>query len=90
MDNSLLLPPCLNNSVSLRRNIRIRSSKLPPDFFNHQALYRYDASPRTPLDPLNRTIRTPSFENGKREAKLRGASEDHRKVETARPSLEKT
>ena len=90
MDNSLLLPQCLNNSVSLRRNIRIRSSKLPPDFFSHQALYRYGASPRTPLDPLNRTIRTPSFENGKGDAALRAASEDHRKVETARPSLEKT
>lgn len=32
-DDQLFLAPSLNNSAVLRRNVRIRSSKLPPDFF---------------------------------------------------------
>ncbi len=51
----------LHQSVVLRRNARIKSSKLPPDFFYHP-------SPSKPIsrqigtDLSNRDIRTPSFQ----------------------------
>lgn len=85
--------PNLNHSFALRRNIRIKSSKLPPDFFNRLPTYRYAPSPLRdrPIaaDISNRTIRTPSFEGRRRSAKGRSGQEQERKVETARPSLEK-
>jgi hypothetical protein len=92
-EDSPLLPPNLNHSFALRRNIRIKSSKLPPDFFNLLSHQRYAPSPLRdrPIaaDISNRNIRTPSFEGKRREVAARNRQEDGRKVETARPSLEK-
>ena len=66
-----MLAPNINHSFALRRNIRIKSSKLPPDFFNHIPVYRYAPSPLKdrPIaaDISNRTIRTPSFQGKRRE-----------------------
>jgi hypothetical protein len=66
-----MLAPNINHSFALRRNIRIKSSKLPPDFFNPIPLYRYAPSPLKdrPIaaDISNRTIRTPSFQGKRRE-----------------------
>jgi hypothetical protein len=91
-DDSLVLTPNVNHSFALRRNIRIKSSKLPPDFFN-LPLHRYAPSPLKdrPIaaDISNRTIRTPSFEGKRRQVAARNRQDEVRKVETARPSLEK-
>lgn len=44
-NNSDILTPHLNCSFALRRNVRIKSSKLPPDFFIMPHTHRYDPSP---------------------------------------------
>ncbi len=93
-DDQLFLAPSLNNSAVLRRNIRIRSSKLPPDFFKHPESKRY--APSSSLqrsqaeETVNRTIRTPSFcpRNHKTPPKFPEGSEN-RKAETARTAPEK-
>jgi len=60
------MTPNLNHSFALRRNVRIKSSKLPPDFFNNLSRQRYGLSPRLDryigTDISNRDIKTPSFE----------------------------
>ena len=85
-----MLVPNVNHSFALRRNIRIKSSKLPPDFFNHIPAQRYAPSPLKdrPIaaDISNRTIRTPSFQGKRREVAARSRLQDSRKVETARVS----
>jgi hypothetical protein len=89
-----LLSPAVSHSFALRRNIRIKTSKLPPDFFLHPHPGRYGLSPLSSrqmgLDLSNREVRTPSFDCRKHESagRVAGAGEE-RKAETARGAVEK-
>ena len=79
----------VHHSFSLKRNARIKSKKLPSDFFN---ALPYTPFPSTPIieDNNSRDIRTPSFRvRGGYSCVLRDEIKQERKVETARPSLEK-
>ena len=69
----------------IRRSIRIKTSKLPNDFFPQPSLA---PSLQAELLEVSRTIATPSFPS--RANPTRPTREQHRKVETARPSLQKT
>lgn len=61
-----ILSPALSHSFALRRNIRIKSSKLPHDFFIQPHNFRYGLSPLAQRDNVtdisNRDIRTPFFD----------------------------
>lgn len=81
-----LLSPAVSHSFALRRNIRIKTSKLPPDFFPHPRPARYGFSPLSSrqmgLDLSNREVRTPSFDCRKHDSAGKAGAE--RKAGTAR------
>ncbi len=64
-----ILSPLTNPTLALRRNIRIRSSKLPPDFFGNLTNQPYNLSPHPrQYNPLeSRDIHTPCFNSRKGE-----------------------
>jgi hypothetical protein len=74
----------LNHSFALRRNIRIKSSKLPPDFFLQNSSSRYTPSPslgrQLGADISNRDVRTPSFECRKLDSSRASRENEERKA----------
>lgn len=40
-NNSLILDQSENRTILMRKNIRVKSSRLPVDFFNNHSLNRY-------------------------------------------------
>ena len=64
--NPEMATPNLNRCLMLRRNVRIQSSKLPPDFFPQNIHSRYGLSPFSSKEldsySIHRDIKTPSFD----------------------------
>ena len=89
-DQQIYFQHNINHSFVLRRNARIKSSKLPHDFFNAQPASAL-AIREVGADLSNRDIKTPSFRcrsrygDGKKDT-----IEVERKVETARASIEQS
>jgi hypothetical protein len=79
-----------NLNFVLRRNCRIKGSRLPSDFFN--GLPSVPSMPRQiGGDISNRDLKTPSFRCRSRyNSSLGDTIDQERKVETARTSLEKS
>lgn len=94
LDSQLPFPTLDSNDIGhsfvLRRNVRIKSSRLPSDFFNSLSF----STPRgRPIgtDLSNRQPQTPSFRCRDRySSATQDTIDEERKVETARPSLDKT
>lgn len=64
-DEQLILTPNVNNSFAHHRNVRIKSTKLPHDFFKNLKEHRYTPNPLSErtidVSDKRRPVRTPTF-----------------------------
>lgn len=84
----------LHDGLLFKRHLRIKTSRLPHDFFTHSPHFRYELTPLVSQEltlGLARSIQTPSFQRRLPASALsrEGSPEAERKVETARAALEK-